>query len=123
MSERGEHPSGGGRHQHRDLAAGRWRELTLCAQLGHIGSEVSRALNWRTRNPEVSRGALVRALELFDLTLADPRHLARPARLRELARAREVLADFLAGENRYRSTEEDLRRYFDTFAGAAARGR
>ncbi len=29
--------------QHRDLAAGRWWELSLAEQLGNVGSEVSRA--------------------------------------------------------------------------------
>jgi hypothetical protein len=108
--------------RHRELAAGRWWELTLCAQMGNIGSEVSRALKWRLRNPATAQGAIERALELIDLTLADPRHQGCSARLREIARAREVLLDFLVGENGYRSTEESLRRYFDTFACAAARG-
>ncbi|MCK4413854.1 MAG: hypothetical protein KAY32_09935 [Candidatus Eisenbacteria sp.] len=117
----GSNPQSGQRH--RDLAAGRWRELSLCGQMGHVGSEVSRALNWRTRNPKIAEGAIERALELLDLTLADPRHLRRPARMREIARAREVLLDFLVGENRYGSTGASLQRYFDAFAHAAARGK
>ena len=28
-------------HQHRELASGRWNELSLVEQLGHAGSEVS----------------------------------------------------------------------------------
>ena len=35
---------------------------------------MSRAARWQVRNPEVARGALYRALELLDLTLADRRH-------------------------------------------------
>ena len=31
---------------HRDLAAGRWWELSLAAQLGNVGSEIGRALRW-----------------------------------------------------------------------------
>lgn len=46
----------------------------------------------RERNADLARGALHRALELFDLTLADPRHVAAPPRLREIASAREVVA-------------------------------
>ena len=107
--------------QHRDLAAGRWWELTLFEQLGNIGSEVSRAARWSTRNPELSRGALDRALELFDLTLADPRLRQTPPRLREVARAREVVADFFVGPNQYRSTAASLQRYFDAYALAARR--
>jgi hypothetical protein len=107
--------------QHRDLAAGRWWDLTLAEQLGNVGSEVSRAARWSARNPEVARGALYRALELLDLTLADPRHRKSPARLREIARAREVVADFFAGPNQYGSTAASLQRYFDAYAVAARR--
>jgi len=107
--------------QHRDLAAGRWWELSLAEQLGNVGSEVSRAIRWQTRNPDLSRGALHRALELFDLTLADPRIRQSGARLREIARAREVVADFLAGPNEYGSTGPSLQKYFDAYAVAARR--
>jgi hypothetical protein len=105
--------------QHRDLAAGRWWELSLAEQLGNIGSEVSRANRWAGRNDELSRGAFERALELFDLTLDDPRHRRSPARLREIARAREVVVDFFDGSNEYQSTPEGLQRYFDAYALAA----
>jgi len=105
--------------QHRDLAAGRWWELTLAEQLGNIGSEISRANRWSDRNPLLSRGALERALELFDLTLDDPRHRQSPARLREIARAREVVVDFFDGSNEYRSTAAGLQKYFDAYALAA----
>ena len=108
--------------RHRDLAAGGWSELTLAAQLGNIGSEVSRALRWQSRNPELAQGALYRALELFDLTLDDPRLRQSAPRLREVARAREVVADFFAGPNQYRSTGLSLQKYFDAFAIAARGG-
>jgi hypothetical protein len=106
--------------QHADLAAGRWWTLSLSEQLGNVGSEVSRTLKWRSRDPAISRGALDRALELMDLTLADPRHQRSIARLREIARAREVLVDFLAGSNEYGSTGASLQRYFDAYALVAA---
>jgi hypothetical protein len=108
---------------HRDLATGRWWTLPLCEQLGHVGSEVGRAIRWRTRDEKIASGALERALDLMDLTLDDPRHRLFPPRLRELARAREVMADFLAGSNEYGSTPESLQRYFDAFATAAALAR
>jgi hypothetical protein len=106
---------------HRELAAGRWWQLSLAEQLGHVGSEIGRAVRWTTRNPDLARAALDRALELLDLTLDDPRHRQSPARLRELARAREVVADFFAGSNRYGSTGPSLQKYFDAFAVAARR--
>ena len=107
--------------RHREIGAGRWWSLTLAEQLGHVGSEVSRALKWRSRNPQIAQGAMARALELIDLTLDDPRHRSSVARLREICRAREVLVDFLAGSNQYGSTEVTLQKYFDAFAVAASR--
>ena len=101
--------------KHRDLAAGAWWELPLAEQLGHVGSEISRAERWRTRNPDVSRGAFFRALELLDLTLDDPRLRQSRPRLREVARAREVVADYFAGPNQYASTGPSLQKYFDAF--------
>jgi hypothetical protein len=106
--------------QHRDLA-GRWFEMSLAEQMGNIGSEVSRAARWKERNPDLAQGALYRALELIDLTLDDPRVRQSVARLREIARTREVLVDFFAGDNGYGSTASSLQKYFDQFAMAARR--
>ena len=106
---------------HRDLAEGRWWQLPLAEQLGHVGSEISRAVRWSSRDPHRARGAVYRALELLDLTLADPRQRQSPARLREIARAREVVADFFAGPNQYGSTGPSLQKYFDAYAVAARR--
>jgi len=107
---------------HAGLAAGRWQTLTLAEQLGNIGSEVGRAIRARERDDgQRFAGALDRALELFDLTLADPRW--RGARVREIARAREVTCDFLVGANDYGSTAESLDAYFLQFAFAARRNR
>ncbi len=103
--------------QHQELAAGRWFRLSLAEQLGNVGSEVSRALSWQERgNVDYCRRAVERALELLDLTLADGRHRGR---LREIARVREVLADYFYGENGYGSSPELWRTYFDAFAVAA----
>ena len=105
--------------QHRELAAGRWHELSLAEQLGNVGSEISRAVKWTARNPGLARGALERALELIDLMLDDPRHRQSPPRLREIARVREVVVDFFDGPNQYHSTAAGLQRYFDAYALAA----
>ena len=104
--------------QHPSLAAGRWQTLSLMEQLANIGSEVERALKWQERNnPEYSRLAFLRALELLELTLADPRHRRR---LKELTRTREALLDFFLGENEFRSTRKSWSNYFYAFAYAAA---
>jgi hypothetical protein len=102
--------------QHRDLAAGRWWTMSLAEQLGNVGSEISRASKWTSRNPELARAALYRALDLLDLTLDDPRHRTSLARLREIARAREVVVDLFDGPNQYGSTALSLQRYFDAYA-------
>lgn len=109
------------RLQHRDLASGRWGTLTLAEQLGHVGSEISRALRWQDRDAARADAAFARALELMDLTLDDPRHRRLPARLRELARTREVIVDFFAGPNVFGTTARALQAYFDAFALAARR--
>ena len=72
--------------QHRELAAGRWKELTFLEQMANIASEVERTLSWRTRHhPDYAQRAFERALELLDLTLANA---SSAPRLRELARVR-----------------------------------
>jgi hypothetical protein len=104
--------------QHSSLAAGRWQTFSLMEQLANIGSEVERALNWRNKgNPEYSRLAFQRALELLGLTIADPRHRGR---LKELTRTREALLDFFRGDNDFGSTEKSWRSYFYGFAYASA---
>ena len=91
----------------------------MVLQLAHVGSEVSRACKAKTLGyyPRM-QSALFRAIELFDLTIADPKNRHR---LREVCRAREVVCDFLVGENRYHSTKESLDRYFLQFAIASKR--
>lgn len=104
--------------QHRDLAAGRWFELSLMEQLGNIGTEVARAARAKEAgNEKRAWNALERALELFDMTIDDPRW--RDHRLGEICRAREVVCDFVAGDNEYGSSAESLDRYFLPFAYAA----
>ena len=106
---------------HQTLADGRWQQFTLAEQLGNIGSEVGRALQWQKRNDtEQKERALARALELFDLTISDARWRTR---LREILRAREVVCDFFYGENVYQSIPEELESYFANFALAARRDR
>jgi hypothetical protein len=107
--------------QHRDLADGRWWELSLFEQLGNVGSEISRAVKWQGRQPDLSERALHRALELLDLTRMDPRWRQSLPRLRELGRVREVVVDYLAGSNEYGSTAASLQKYFDAYALAARR--
>lgn len=104
-----------------DTERGRWQNLSLSEQFGNVGSEISRAIRWSSKNPATAQAALYRGLELFDRMLDDPQHRRSVARLREIARAREVVIDFLAGANEYGSTGPSLQKYFDQFALAARR--
>lgn len=103
---------------HQNMAAGRWFELTLVEQLANIGAEVGRALNRQKEgDTERCQSALERGLELFDLTIADPRWRHR---LKEITRMREVVCDYFYGDNQYQSTPDSLDKYFLHF-GIAAR--
>ena len=108
---------------HKSLAAGRWFKFSLIEQLANIGCDVERTIQWRRRgNLEYSRQAFERALELIDLTVADPKNRKR---LREVLRTREALVDFFVYDNEYNTTEEIWHNYFFAFNYAAAlqRGR
>ncbi len=102
--------------QHKDLAAGGWQKLTLMEQLANIGSEVSRARRWQGKDKKIFQGAVDRALELFDLTLEDSRWRKRGG-LREIARVRELFLYATLGEEKnYKTSLEDLDKYFTQFA-------
>ena len=107
-------------HQHASLAAGRWQTLPLVEQLANVGSDVARAHRWQGKDPQLCEKAFVRALELLDLTIADPRWKGRR---KELTRVRELLCDAMLGGNEYGSDLASLDRYFYPFAVAARAGR
>lgn len=100
-------------YQHAGLADGRWHTLSLAEQLGNIGSEVHRSALAEGKNAKRFLRARDRALELFDLTLADNRWRGR---LREIARARELFCDASTGGASYGTTLASLEKYFDQFA-------
>ncbi len=102
--------------QHSGLAAGGWGRLSLVQQLGNVGSEVSRALRWKDKDPQSFERAMIRALELLDLSIQDPRWRRR---LKELTRARELLCDAWLGGQEFHSDLDGLNRYFFAFALAA----
>lgn len=86
-------------------------------QLGNIGSEIGRANRAKRAGNEARMwSAMERALELIDLTVADQRWSGRR---KEILRARELICDYLVGDNDYRSTGESLDAYFLPFAVAA----
>lgn len=107
---------------HKNLTVEKWSKFTLVEQMANIGSEVGRAMKWRRKNKDYYYLALERALELIDLTLADPKNKGR---LKEVARMREVLVDYFYYENIYGSSDELWQKYFYGFnyAAALAKGR
>lgn len=102
---------------HKNLATGRWEQLSLMEQMGNIGSEVGRTRMALEKHPERFQGAFYRALDLFDRTLADERWRGRRF---ELARARELFCAASMGQEMYDTSLADLERYFMQFATAAA---
>lgn len=103
--------------QHKNLAAGRWKEMTFFQQMANVGSEVERAIKWKEKNNrDYSRMAFERALELLDLTIEDKKNIKK---LKELLRLREALADYFAFKNEYKSTDISWRNYFYAFNWAA----
>lgn len=102
--------------QHSKLQDGRWQKLSLMEQLANVGSEVERAIRWKTKNnSHYSQLAFSRALELIDFSLADKKNTTR---LLEITRLREVLVDYFFGNNTYASTDEKWQRYFYSFTFA-----
>jgi hypothetical protein len=98
--------------QHLELAAKSWANYSLPEQLAHIGSEVSRTIRARGNHPRYW-GAVSRALDLFHLTIKDPRWKGR---LREILRVRELFSAAALGSNEFNTTLEDLDNYFYYFA-------
>ena len=103
---------------HKRAAAGGWNRLELVEQLGNTGSEVERAIRAHSAG-RTSRfeGALERALELFDLTAADPRWHGH--RCQEILRAREEFCRLFFDPDVPPESAEGLRKYFYGFAHAA----
>lgn len=102
---------------HADLANGRWFKMSLSEQMGNTGSEIHRLVLSQKKDQNRFDSAFDRALELIDLTLADPRWKKG---YKEIARVREVLCDIYFGENQYDTSLEALDNYFFQF-GLAAR--
>ncbi len=108
-------------YYHKKLSAGGWANFTLIEQLGNIGSEVGRTIRWyRAKNSERFQISFEKALELFDLTVADPRWMYR---LKEITRSREVFCSLITEPEKYDNLEQELDsldNYFFQF-GVAAR--
>ena len=106
--------------RHTTLGLGRWGQMSVVEQMANVGSEVERAIRAHERgNPERFEHAFERALELFDLTVADGRWGG--CRLRELARAREEFRALFYGDEGACPSVARVRSYYLQFAVAARR--
>ncbi len=100
---------------HKEMASGKWFEMTLAWQLANVGSEVDRVISWRKKNNEkYAENSFYRALDLLDLTISDKRW--HGPKLRELCRIREVLCDSFLGGEEYSTPLEYFQKYFFQFA-------
>ena len=98
---------------HPGLTPERWSGLSLADQLANIGTEVARAARAKGKNDELRlQRHLDLALELFEFTLDDERWRGQRV---EIGRTREVVCDFLVGENEYESSAASLDAYFVPF--------
>ena len=105
---------------HKGLKPEHWFTFSLCEQLANVGTDINRVIVYRNRgDKDQSDKAFERALELLDLTIADPKHRGN-GRLKELTRLREVLADYFAFDNEYGSSDQLWHNYFFPFNYAAA---
>jgi len=96
-----------------------WNELPLSQKLGNIGSEVNRAKYWEEKGVMESRNkSLDRALELIDDSLTSDLGVAR---LKELGRLREVLADILSDNKIYSVSIKELDSFLVNFAFLSGR--
>lgn len=101
--------------QHSRLAAGGWNSLSFAEQMGNIGSEVNRSIQWRKKSKrELAWKAFVRSTELLWLSVDSAKQ--EPGKLKELTRMRECWFDFFVFDNQYHSTAESFIKYFDAFA-------
>ena len=97
----------------------RWFKFTFSQQMGNIASEISRAIHFRNQNNSKNlQSALLRTIELLDLTKEDSKNIKR---LRELCRFKEVLCDWYCQTNVYNVDPKSLKNYAMTFALAAQR--
>lgn len=108
---------------HKGLTQERWNLFSMVEQLANVGADVGRVIRGRNQRDQVySDAALDRALELLDLSIADPKNKKF---LKELLRVRETLVDYFMYDNEYGSSDQLWEDYFYCFGYAAAiqRGR
>lgn len=106
---------------HQDLAKGKRYQMSLSEQLGNIWSEVSRSLQAKENKSDRLERSLDRMLELFDMSLSDPKY--QYPQLKEIARLRETICSYFFWDNEYNLDADFLNKYFYSFWLVANRNR
>ena len=108
---------------HKDLTPERWYRFSLMEQFSNVGSDVLRAIRWKNKQEEkYSKSSFERSLELFDLTISDPKNRRQ---LKEVLRVREAWVDYFLYDNVYGTSDVFWQDYFNDIGYVAAiqRGR
>lgn len=88
----------------------KWFNYSIFEQMANIGAEVGRAIKWKNKGKkEFFLNAFYRAVELIDLTIEDPKNKNY---LKEILRIKELLGDYLIGNNQYKQTDSQWEKYF-----------
>lgn len=91
----------------------RWFAMGIGEQISNIGSEVNRAIRYKNKNEEDKKKRFYeKAVELLELTCADPKNKHRCGELQECI---AELTDYFVGGNEYNTTDEVLIKYYDAF--------
>jgi len=96
----------------------RWGTMNILEQMGNIGSEVGRSIAAkRSGDEERFRGALIRALDLFDATI-EVLIAQKSSRVREVFIARDQYLNLFFG-NAPKDDDKKIENYFMQYAVAA----
>lgn len=99
----------------------RWNKMTICEQMGNIGSEVNRAIMAKRNDDNVlMNGAIDRALDLFDAT-TEPLIASKSPRVKEVLRSRDQFLSLFFADNF--SDADNIENYFMQYALAARSNR
>ncbi len=98
---------------HKDLKPEEWFKRSLTEQMANVGADIERALDaFARKDKEKGMAAFYRALELLQYTKMDPKNKNC---LKELCRLYELLGEYFVGDNKYKLTENWIRKYFRYF--------
>ena len=91
----------------------KWYSMSVEEQISNIGGEVNRAINWEKKgNIDRARNFCNKAKELLQISIEDPKNRHR---IGEFFNGICELDDRFFGDNKYNTTDEMLRKYYDAF--------